>query len=164
MRSVKMQFYNTNNNVLLCCYSYYCCFSQNNNICWEHVPRQRMAAHSASSFNSYIMTKKFSSDHRVTSVCKEHLKSYLHSMLFYCLQFSTHMTFSCCFFFPGRTGMILLPCLLEESQKEEDAHVKNDSRLPWGHYQMIKTVIANSSFSCFKSLQSDQISASILLV
>lgn len=60
------------------------------------------------------------------------LKNYLHSQLLYCLQFSTHTTFFP-WFFPGRTGVILLPSLLQQSQEEEDAHFKNNSTLPWAH-------------------------------
>lgn len=114
----------------------------NDNVCPGRVPRKRMAALSASFFHSN--TKKFPPDHRVASAQKEHLKSYLHSQLLYCLQFSTHTTFFS-WFFSGRTGG-----LLQQSQEEEDAHFKNNSGFIKGTpCPVIKSVIANSSLSCF---------------
>lgn len=147
MWSVKRQLYNGDINVLLCCCRCYFCFNWNDNISPGHVPRKRVAALSASYFHSY--TKKFFPDHRVTSAQKEHLKSSLHSQLLYCLQFNTHMTFFS-WFFSGRTGVILLACLLQQSQEEEDSHFKNNSGFIKGTpCPVIKPVIANSSFSYF---------------
>lgn len=102
------------------------CFNWNENICPGHVPRKRTAALSASYFHSY--TKKFSPDHSVTSAYKENLKNYLHSQLLYCLQFRTHTAFFS-WLFLGRIGVILLPCLLQQSQEEEDAYFKNNNGL-----------------------------------
>lgn len=96
-----------------------------------------MTSHSVSSSNSYIETQNFSPNHSITSVHKEHLKSYTHSILCYFLLFNIHMKFFCWFYVSKKDerdfSISIFFSLLGHNAHEEDAHFKNNSNLPWGH-------------------------------